>query len=233
MSFIFLAEKAHPVLQGEGNLIGKKMIVCRVKGCNLKCINCDSAYTWQSQGKSSNKEEFKYSVKDLSKVINIMTEEYKTEYIMITGGAPSLYQNELFDLINGNQHLKFQIEDAGDKNWAMFNHFTNLFFSFSPKIGALENQTTVKSWKAFENIHRNFICKVVVSEDTLEQDLLRIEKFKSKYYIPNNRIYLMPFGTTREEIIKQSSILLDAAFENGYNFSPRLHVLLFDNKRLV
>ena len=37
MDRIYLAEEPHGVLQGEGNLIGKKMLLIRVAGCDVKC----------------------------------------------------------------------------------------------------------------------------------------------------------------------------------------------------
>jgi organic radical activating enzyme len=48
-----LAEEPHLVIQGEGNLIGKKMLLLRVSGCNIKCRDCDSPHTWKQSDKIS------------------------------------------------------------------------------------------------------------------------------------------------------------------------------------
>lgn len=224
---IYLAEEPHYVLQGEGNLIGKKMLLFRVAGCDIKCKDCDSKHTWYSM------DNLNYSMGELEQIIKDKYKEKQFEYVMITGGAPSLYMEFIYKLIKRNRKLKFQIEDAGDKDWSKFKKFKNVWFSFSPKIGALEGHTNIIEWKAFEKKIKNYICKIVVDKNDWINNYNSIRKLQIKYNIPNSKIYLMPIGTHVNEIQDQCQFLIDKCFEYDFNFSPRLHVLMFDNKRMV
>jgi organic radical activating enzyme len=227
MDKIYLAEEPHFVIQGEGNLIGKKMLLFRVAGCNIKCKDCDSKHTWYSMN------NLNYSIKELEQIIKDKYNEKEFEYIMITGGAPSLYIEFIYNIIKRNKKWKFQIEDAGDKDWSKFKKFKNVWFSFSPKIGALKGATNIKEWEAFQKTPKNFICKIVVDKNDWVSNSVDILEFQYKYKIPSDKIYLMPIGTHVNEIQEQCQFLIDKCFEYKFNFSPRLHILMFDDKRMV
>lgn len=224
---INLAENLHLVLQGEGNLVGKKMLLIRVANCNVHCTDCDSKNTWNKDGVVS------YSVEELSELVGLKKKEKDFDYIMFTGGSPALYKDFIYRFILLNQQYKYQIEDAGDTDWSIFKQFDNIYFSFSPKIGALQGQSVISEWKAFDNLPYNYICKVVVDRNEWGKNLKDIQSFQQKYKIPNDKIYLMPKGIHREEIIEQSQFIIEKCFEYNYQFSPRLHVLVYDNKKLV
>ena len=224
---IYLSEPVHFVIQGEGNLIGKKMLLFRVSGCNVKCDLCDSAFTW------SEKSTISYTVKEFREFINIERSKRSFDFIMVTGGAPSLYQDFLYEVFRTCTNFKFQVEDAGDTNWYDFRNFEHVYFSFSPKIGALQGTTEIKEWDAFNHLPINWICKVVVDMNDWETNYSNIKEFQEKYCIPSEKIYLMPIGTHVNEIQDQCQFLIDKCFEYNFNFAPRLHVLMFDNKKLV
>ena len=104
--------------QGEGPNIGRPSIFIRFSGCNLKCIYCDTKYTWLFSEKTLlNIREFlptdfhdklgnKYY--DKEEETNQMTLEnliekiknYPSTNIVITGGEPLLQKKEIENLIN-------------------------------------------------------------------------------------------------------------------------------------
>jgi len=227
MDKIFLSEPPHRVIQGEGNLIGKKMLLFRVAGCHIKCHNCDSAFTW------SQKSDISYTIEQFREYINIERAKRHFDFVMITGGSPSLYQEFLNYLFITCSNFNFQVEDAGDKSWYEFRNFENVYFSFSPKIGALQGTTEINEWNAFNHLPKNWLCKIVVDKNDWENNYTNIKQFQEKYCIPNEKIYLMPIGTHVSEIQDQCQFLIDKCFEYNFNFSPRLHVLMFDNLRGV
>ena len=51
--------------------------------------------------------------------------------------------------------------------------------------------------------------------------------------IPKSKTWLMPGGSTREELIPHYAGVIDRALEMGYNFCPRAHIIAFDDKRAV
>ncbi len=43
----------------------------------------------------------------------------------------------------------------------------------------------------------------------------------------------MPEGRTKKEQLKRMNEVIEYCKEKGYNFSPRLHILVWDKKRKV
>jgi len=54
--------------------------------------------------------------------------------------------------------------------------------------------------------------------------------YKLKY---DKKIYLMPLGKNRKEQIERSQKLIDICITRNYEFSPRLHILIYDEKKNV
>jgi len=48
--------------------------------------------------------------------------------------------------------------------------------------------------------------------------------------LPAGKVWLMPEGSTRAAQIKQMPRVWEMCVENGYRFSPRLHILTFDDR---
>jgi len=235
---LFLCEDPHIVIQGEGNFTGHKMLVFRVAGCDIKCKDCDTKYSWYTKKDVWEiPESLQYSIPEIKEYWKNNIKNKKINWIMITGGAPSLYQDILFELIDTDfwQGINFQIEDAGRHSWEKFKSIENCHFSFSPKIASLQGQTHIPIWEALRlnNLPKNWICKIVVDTNNWENDFEAIKKFQTEYQINNEKIWIMPFGTTRNEMLRQSHFLIQKCIDKGYNFSPRLHVLIYDDQRMV
>ena len=77
------------------------------------------------------------------------------------------------------------------------------------------------------NSHLYF--KFVVQD---EQDLEEVELARNEYKKAGveSDIYLMGVGATQEGQAKTARQVADIALQNGYKYSPRLHVDLFGNK---
>ena len=73
------------------------------------------------------------------------------------------------------------------------------------------------------------ISKFVIQD---EQDLEEVEMAREEYkkFGVEADIYLMAVGATVEGQAKTSKQVADLALQNGYKYSPRLHVDLFGNK---
>lgn len=234
---IILSEPLHLVVQGEGELIGRKMVLMRVHGCPIQCPQCDSYHTWDKSRLSSYRQEV--SIIDLHNdlYLNLLGNDIDT--ILITGGEPQIYREQITQLIkslqtNSPMQIYFDIETTGSVSWPdEILRNENVHFDLSPKIGSLESGARVKDWKLFEKLPAWYNLKVVTSEATWEKDKESILQFVEKYDIPDHKIYLMPLGTTREEMIKESAFVVDKAFEMSWQFSPRLHIFIYDSKRLV
>jgi 7-carboxy-7-deazaguanine synthase len=75
-------------IQGESSFAGLPCIFVRLAGCNLRCVWCDSEYTFTG-GKKMSIEEVEYAVAGLS----------SAGLVEITGGEPMLQEGELVPLM--------------------------------------------------------------------------------------------------------------------------------------
>lgn len=90
-------------LQGEGAHSGMPAVFVRFSGCNLKCPFCDTDHLsgeWLSES-------------DIAAFVNA----YPSEWIILTGGEPSLYADEsLIHFLHVTTGKKIAIETNGTRH---------------------------------------------------------------------------------------------------------------------
>jgi hypothetical protein len=57
--------------------------------------------------------------------------------------------------------------------------------------------------------------------------------FLDELEVPKNKIWIMPPGDNREELIRVYPMVINWCTENFYNFTGREHIIAFDTKREV
>lgn len=249
-----LSEPPHIVIQGEGELMGTKMLLIRLHGCNVKCNSCDSFHTWDEKRLSTTIQE--YRVVELAKILNDILVKNEIQWLMVTGGEPQLWRKEILELYEQIRLLQkvnkkflpplhLEIETTGMMDWSLFHKAdTYIHFDLSPKIGSLYNSKMKKdiNYKFFDTLGTvkndlmfmpQWNVKIVCSKKNWKNDLQAIKHFQKKYKIENDKIYLMPFGTTEEVVKEESKFLIEKCIKYKFNFSPRLHILIYGDKRLV
>jgi 7-carboxy-7-deazaguanine synthase len=220
-------------LQGEGNYAGVNALFVRFQLCNLRCAWCDTKYTW-----TAHSDEYKsYSKEELSAIIS----EAPSKHIIFTGGEPALYR---LDLLATDPSKKYHVETSGSidplqpyekrlpdgtfvKREAMDESVIKRFnWVISPKLKHSKQWTDINSlkyWTEKEYAVFKFVIKEITDID--ETDALCLEA-----PIEKDRVYLSLEGKTLESQIKPQ--MAEEIIARGYHFSPRLHVLLWDNQRL-
>jgi 7-carboxy-7-deazaguanine synthase len=200
-------------LQGEGPFIGSPSIFIRLGGCiGPLCPWCDTEYAWHE-----------FSEMGPDKIISEMN-RYECRNVVITGGEPFLqWATGLKDLHEELVRSKYCLS-----------------YETSGKIDipALENAAIVMSPKyiegkwhlPLENIPKAHYYKFVA--DTIAS-LYEIDRFVKDHAIAKDRVFIMPQGKTRAEQFERMETVFFFCRDNGYMMSPRLHVLIFDNKRGV
>lgn len=181
-----------------------------------------------------------------------MTEERARtgiSHLLISGGEPQIQipniaalMTELAKMCSDSDSMwTYDIETTGQADWSLLEFFfPTIQFNLSPKIAALEpgrpNRPHIFFTKTVPN-HRmrmlQWSLKVVVRSSQAENDIKIVQQFCIEHNIPRDKVYLMPFGIHRDQIIKESEFWIDYCLANNYQFSPRMHILLYDNKRLV
>lgn len=172
--------------------------------------------------------------------------------VIISGGEPTLWGTALADLALGflATGIHLTIETNGTKYVELLTKqkrkgkepidlTSNVLVSISPKL-----KSSVPVGSPYEKDHEKLRVNYVVLEALLKRypsylkfvvtdatDLVEIKEIQSKLSLPPNRIFLMPEGITREQILASGPVVHNLCMEYGYRYSPREHVILFNNKR--
>lgn len=226
-------------VQGEGKSLGIPSIFVRFFGCNLRCQfkgkNCDTPYAVL---KKDDKCKY-YNVEELYNVINKIYEKNWTHRIIFTGGEPLMYQSFILDFIKYVRKVKpktymFEVETNGTipiispLNWYIDTFNVSIKLKSSNQEKSFDKRRiNYVALKSYPTIKTNY--KFVISN--LKQDEKEIDKILEN--VLPNCVYLMPQGLTRKEIVKNSPEVVEMCIRNGFHFSPREHIIIWDKKRGV
>lgn len=244
---LFLSDdKIFYTLEGEGEYIGQPSVFMRLSMCNLTCkaftssdspFGCDSYISWSIKTKMSFEDIFAM----MEDPANNFIEHLRNRAIFkITGGEPLIQQNQLLKFMRAFvekykflPRIDFETNATLTPDQAWKTEF-NATFTTSPKLtsnGDPEEKTykpDVLRWHADNNSGFKFVIKR--SED--------IEEIWKKYVddyeginVPLQRIWFMPCCGSREEHIKAAPVVAEYAKSMHVNFSPRMHLLVW-NKAL-
>jgi 7-carboxy-7-deazaguanine synthase len=241
-----------PTIQGEGKRIGNPSVFVRFGKCNMRCVgfeveyetpsgikkfSCDSYHAVDS---AFSKEWDRYKIsEDLIKKVNDILPNYKVD-IVLTGGEPLLYwKNEQFQkfmkyYIDKGFHIT--IETNGSINIQLKEDWQKkILFSISVKLSnssePLSKRVNIKNLTNIINFVNESYLKFVVDNKFLEKYKNEIRNIINN--IPKVDVYLMPLGDTAEIIDKNSLAVINMAIKNGFKYSDRLHIRIWDNKRGV
>ena len=227
-------------LQGEGKYVGVPSFFIRTTGCNLRCAwkNPDGSITRCDTPYSSWEPEHGGEV-DVNAIIDLC-DERNINHIVITGGEPML-QPDIEEVAKA--FIKKDFIVTIETNGTIYKDIPGAFFSISPKLkssysqvkGSREarmhennNKHLLESLKAL--IHHKHQLKFVVNT---EDDINEINMILQKIGDDNSNVYLMPQGITEEQFKQKQKMMFDLCMEYGFNYTPRLHIDIFGNKRGV
>ena len=213
-----LAENPFLGFQGEGITQGKHSLFIRFSSCNLTCKFCDSKFSWSKKG-------IQFELNDLDKFKNVSN-------VVITGGEPLLYKNEIVEIIKFfGKKVTYEIETNGtiklENKYLNFFNKNNVLFNVSPKINVEQNVVSNLEPILLTQKLKKCIIKIIIFD--LEKDLETINYFK-KY---NKKIVLQPEGTDSTTIKNSLKKNYESLIKLGYDISIREHIFLFENKQGV
>lgn len=232
-------------IQGEGKRSGVPSFFVRTNNCNLRCMFtstnlCDTSYTsWNPEDKKN--------IGDMC-IGDILLEykKYNVKDVVITGGEPTIQGEELTLLCKELKSLDAYI--TIETNGTIFGDFVDYtdLLSISPKL----NSSTPFDTK-FEKMHSASRINLDVLKKFNEmnaegkydiqwkfvycydKDIKEIEELKQSVGIPDNKIYLMPEGINEEDMKERRLETVEMCKKHGYNFTDRLHIIIWGNKRGV
>jgi 7-carboxy-7-deazaguanine synthase len=214
-------------IQGEGSLVGVPSVFIRTSGCNLRCAWCDTPYTsWQPEGADLTLGQIVDEVK-----------AHPARHVVVTGGEPMIAP-EIVPLTERLRGLGWHItiETAG----TVVQPVACDLMSISPKLA---NSTPTGGWAAQHDRLRiqlevllelmgryPYQLKFVIAEPG---DLDEVRALIGTLGADRSRVILMPEGTDRNRLRERAVWLAEICKEEGFRFSPRLHVELWGNRRGV
>lgn len=229
-------------IQGEGKFSGKNAFFIRTFGCNLSCkgfgvekispktskilVGCDTLRAVKSDFPSIN-ADFRKIKKE------IMSLKFKP-LIVITGGEPLLwYKNEDLNkfikwALKNKFIIQFETNGTIEIDFERFKLYKKCFFAVSPKL-KFANQANSINKKALKSLFKNAKCfyKFVIKD---ESDINEIKQILS---IQNGEVWCMPLGKNKFELEKNANLVANLCIKNGFNYSDRLQIRLWDDKEGV
>ncbi len=218
-----------PTIQGEGPTQGKQVMFIRLAFCNLSCTWCDTKYTWDWKNYDRAKEVHDM---DYQEVLEKLT---SCKSLVISGGEPTIQQKALIPLLIELRKQDYWVEVESNGTIVPQVEFLELVsqINCSPKLSNSGDSrekrikpvalaTLVASPKVF--------FKFVIGTKT---DIEEVWEYVKDYSIQPNRVYLMPLGKTKDELVETTWMTKELARQHGFVFSSRLHVELWGTKRDV
>lgn len=205
-------------VQGEGATIGQNSIFLRLSGCTLNCNFCDSEY--HKKGEEKTIEEIKNEI-----------EKFPTKNLVITGGEPLLQQEEIEQLLLQLPNYFVTIETNGTISPNPSLIYQGVLFACSPKLANSGNNLEKRmNYDALRTINNaSSIFKFVISD---KKDLEEIKFLCEQIEIVKEKVYLMKEGKTKDEQTDVENII-NICLEEGFNFSPRIHIMVYGERRGV
>ena len=157
--------------QGEGPFIGKRATFLRLSKCNLNCDFCDT---------ESRDEGEVMSVEDVKNALLDEFDKHNTDFLVITGGEPTLQYKELRELLpllDGKCEIQFETNGTSHEN-----PIEEVYYVISPKT---DKENVYKRYLQYGNVFFKF---VIENQTDIDFVLELLEKYEN----PANEVYLQP-----------------------------------------
>ena len=230
-------DKVFYTVEGEGEFVGYPSVFMRLSMCNLTCQGfasedsphgCDSYISWSIKNKITNADLLQHLEQE-----GFEKHLYNGAIWKITGGEPLVQQPALLRFLEYMDvewgwipRIDFETNATimPDKEWVR----VGATFTTSPKLsnnGDPEDRRykpKVLEW----HVNQGSGFKFVISKKSDLDEVM--EKYVDKFDIPTGRVWLMPCAGSRKEHIEVAPMVAELAKEQHFNFSPRLHLLVWD-----
>ena len=216
-------------IQGEGPSVGTPSVFLRLATCNLSCSWCDTKYTWDWQHYEYEREVMELSHEQVERQIC----GYPCSHLVITGGEPLLQQQGLLPLVQSLDRRGFSFEVETNGTVVPDPRIEPLIdqWNVSPKLSnsgiELRRREIPEALHSFAR-RENSYFKFVVAEPA---DVKEVRALAQDYGIGKDRVVLMPEGRDADVLLERGKWLSQVCVEEGFRFTPRLHILLWGDKR--
>ncbi len=244
--------ECYPAVQGEGSRLGRPIIIVRTTGCTHRCYFgetggwCDSWYT------SIHAEKGRYSLDDVASIVESNSQIHE---LMITGGAPTMHPDLLNELSYLAKQYKLLVTMETEGSHHVEVKYPFALVSISPKLSnsipVLDGKTPKQQQvtQGLIDIHNKYRLNLEVMKSLMQYHsdyqfkfvwdgedngvMGEIKALTTQLSVAADKIYLMPAGSNREAMLLTYPKVMQACVELGYNFTPRPHIIAFNDQREV
>jgi 7-carboxy-7-deazaguanine synthase len=215
-------------VQGEGSLVGVPSIFVRTSGCNLRCSWCDTPYTsWRPEGEDLSSAEILERTAAFS----------AARHVVLTGGEPMIAHGIVELSRNFRERgLHITVETAG----TVFAPVACDLMSISPKLSNSTPQGVFETHHEKLRLQPDVLRRLMDSCDyqlkfviAHERDIAEARTVIEQLEAPAGKVILMPEGVTEDVLNARGVWLAELCKQNGFRFSPLLHIHLYGNRRGV
>lgn len=216
-------------VQGEGVTAGLPSVFVRLATCNLRCVWCDTRYTWDWAAFDPREQILTLDAPAVADQVLKMA----PRNVVITGGEPLLQERDLSVLAARlrNAGLRLEVETNGTVLPSMGLAELVDQWNVSPKLENSRNaarEREVPSALGWFASHTSAYWKFVI---VAPSDVDEAIGLGDRYGVPHERLVLMPEGTDAETLRERSLWLVERCRQTGARYSTRLHILLWGNER--
>ncbi len=245
---IYLVEEFFSI-QGEGRHLGTPSLFLRFGGCNMRCegfgtrvatpdggevIGCDTAYAVFKKAFGSAWKKIS-AVEELLEVVEKYALPYKAD-IVLTGGEPLLYANDsilaqfLKCVIERGHRVTFETNGAMDVDFERFPIYKACTFALSVKLENSGEPASVRlNFPALKKIisqSHDAFYKFTVPSDHLEGIAAEIKEIIAATEPIDT--YCMPLSDSKKSLERACEQVIEFCKQNGYKYSDRLHIRIWD-----
>lgn len=225
-------------LQGEGKLAGMPSVFVRTSGCNLRCWFCDSYHTsWEPT----------HAWLDIDTIVDRVTDHEEAGHVVVTGGEPMMHEETvvLLERLSATDH-----HTTVETNGTIYRNAAIDLASISPKLASStptrgNNPKGGGEWTdrhEDRRIDMDALCRmvenydfqlkfVVTGRDDMPEINRLVDRLREAAGVPirDSNVLLMPEGATRDRLMETRDVTSELAMEHGYQYTPRLHVDLWND----
>jgi 7-carboxy-7-deazaguanine synthase len=222
-----VAEMFGPTFQGEGPSAGQQAAFVRLSGCGVGCGWCDEPQTWDWSRYGRDQESRPMAVDEVSAWVRTAG----TGLAVITGGEPLAQRKGVAALAGSltSAGLRVEVETSGTIVPGLDLCAAVSAFNVSPKLANSRvpygRRIRPRALEAFAACGKAVFKFVACGAD----DLAEVADLAHRFGLAP--VWIMPEGTSADEVLAGMRALADDVLERGWNLTGRAHVMIWDGAR--
>ncbi|MFQ5918469.1 MAG: 7-carboxy-7-deazaguanine synthase QueE [Thermoplasmata archaeon] len=194
----------------------------RLGFCNLRCVWCDTKYTWDWDEYDPKGEVRTLPLAEVKRRLG----GFPCDHLVVTGGEPLLQQRALLPLLGEltKEGCFVEVETAGTIVPSQALRRIVHQWNVSPKLRNSGNPREKRERPEAMRVlsaSKRALFKFVLSEPT---DIEEVQDLVARYGLEKDRVILMPEAAEPESLAVKTPWVSDLCEQHGYRFSSRLQV---------